>query len=442
MFIHAEKQAKSSVEPDGFALQRKCDKCHKKKSLPERLYIRPALASVPPMQRSPGQPLDAATRAFMEPRLGHDFGQVRVHNDTQAEQSAEAINALAYTIGRDIVFGSGQYSPGTDAGRRLLAHELAHVMQQNYLNNAADGVIQRSATIMHRSSVNSRPDLIRFEMDRPTSLEALIAQIRSDLAMALHTAVWMPIVGQIDSINNDLSALFDQTEGHRPISFELGIDWSDPTTVEHLSLRLPYAEPSPEVSDSSIVAEEAQPEGERTRVEYCQNWTPVNDQYVYMRIMELLRQNDGDARSAFHDIRNERNQPQNCCNLNHTAIEHYLDFRAKVSSGEQSSSYSGLETVAEAVARSVTTPVERLTGWGRAGNCPPSPNSEGVIDWEARGIRDGQRDFETIPQQGRGTENILEDISIEELLEILERNTTRPASPYRRTCGPESGGLE
>lgn len=81
--------------------------------------------------RSPGQPLDPATRAFMEPRFGHDFGGIRVHSGDLAGESARAANALAYTVGRDVVFGAGQYAPQTHDGRRLLAHELAHTMQQN-----------------------------------------------------------------------------------------------------------------------------------------------------------------------------------------------------------------------------------------------------------------------------------------------------------------------
>jgi hypothetical protein len=80
--------------------------------------------------RSPGRPLDPATRAFVEPRFGHDFGKVRVHADAQADESARAVSAVAFTVGHDIVFGAGQYSPGTAAGQRLLAHELAHVVQQ------------------------------------------------------------------------------------------------------------------------------------------------------------------------------------------------------------------------------------------------------------------------------------------------------------------------
>ena len=79
---------------------------------------------------SPGQRLDPATRAFFEPRFGHDFSQVQVHTDGKAAESARAVNALAYTVGQDVVFGGAQYAPGTDQGRRLLAHELTHTLQQ------------------------------------------------------------------------------------------------------------------------------------------------------------------------------------------------------------------------------------------------------------------------------------------------------------------------
>ncbi len=78
----------------------------------------------------PGLPLDVATRSFFEPRLGHDFSRVRVHTGPAAEQSAKDLNAHAYTIGRDVVFGVGRFAPETNEGRRLLAHELTHVVQQ------------------------------------------------------------------------------------------------------------------------------------------------------------------------------------------------------------------------------------------------------------------------------------------------------------------------
>src|SRR5262245_5476667 len=87
---------------------------------------------------SPGQPLDAATRAFFEPRFGHHFGQVRVHADAKSAESAHALNALAYTVGRDVVFGMGQYKPTTQYGRQPLAHELTHVVQQQTLAGGAE----------------------------------------------------------------------------------------------------------------------------------------------------------------------------------------------------------------------------------------------------------------------------------------------------------------
>jgi len=77
-----------------------------------------------------GRPMEAPTRQFMESRFGQDFSNVRIHTDSRAADSASAIQAKAYTSGRDIVFGAGQYQPESSSGKRLLAHELAHVGQQ------------------------------------------------------------------------------------------------------------------------------------------------------------------------------------------------------------------------------------------------------------------------------------------------------------------------
>jgi hypothetical protein len=81
--------------------------------------------------QSGGSPMDNDTQSFMETRFGYDFGQVKIHNDSLAASSAQSINALAYTSGNDVVFNQGQYSPGTSTGKKLLAHELTHVVQQN-----------------------------------------------------------------------------------------------------------------------------------------------------------------------------------------------------------------------------------------------------------------------------------------------------------------------
>lgn len=91
---------------------------------------------------APGRPLDASVRDDMEQRIGHDFSRVRIHTDGQSAASARSMNARAYTVGHDIAFGAGEYAPATQKGRRLLAHELVHVVQQGaslHPNRLSDG---------------------------------------------------------------------------------------------------------------------------------------------------------------------------------------------------------------------------------------------------------------------------------------------------------------
>jgi hypothetical protein len=104
-----------------------------------------APASVDHVLASSGRPLDPGLRQDMEQRFGHDFSQVRVHSGAAAEQSARDVNAKAYTVGHDIVFGAGQLAPGADQGRRLIAHELTHVVQQNggHENGRSGATLQR-----------------------------------------------------------------------------------------------------------------------------------------------------------------------------------------------------------------------------------------------------------------------------------------------------------
>jgi hypothetical protein len=97
-------------------------------------HVAPNVAAGVP--RSGGAPLPAEARAFFEPRLGHDLARVRIHADASAAQSARALQARAYTLGDHVVFDSGKYAPDTTAGRRLLAHELTHVVQQRQTGTA------------------------------------------------------------------------------------------------------------------------------------------------------------------------------------------------------------------------------------------------------------------------------------------------------------------
>jgi outer membrane protein OmpA-like peptidoglycan-associated protein len=128
-----------------------CADCRaKREGTLQRAAVTPTAATgVPPVVhdvlRSPGQSLDPDTRSFMEPRFSHDFSEVRVHTDTQAAESARSVNALAYTVGQDVVFGQGHYDPQTSEGKQLLAHELTHVVQQSsHLPPAADDLVVSS----------------------------------------------------------------------------------------------------------------------------------------------------------------------------------------------------------------------------------------------------------------------------------------------------------
>ena len=121
-----------------------CRECSKKKQALQRKSGSRGEAEEVPAQvyevlGSPGAPLDMQTRGFMEARLGHDFSGVRVHTDARAAQSARAVNAAAYTVGQNLVFDSGQYAPASNAGRRLIAHELTHVLQQSSGAASASG---------------------------------------------------------------------------------------------------------------------------------------------------------------------------------------------------------------------------------------------------------------------------------------------------------------
>ncbi len=149
--------------------EERCDSCREKE---EELLRRSAdheagaqgfaPAIVHEVLRSSGQPLDPATRAFFEPRFAREFSDVRVHTGPQADESARAVNALAYTVGRDVVFGSGQFAPGTAAGDRVLAHELTHVLQQQGTTASNTGLQKRalqrqSAAAQHTLPFSGQP---------------------------------------------------------------------------------------------------------------------------------------------------------------------------------------------------------------------------------------------------------------------------------------------
>lgn len=173
-------------------------------------------AFIPPIVRevvhSPGQPLDPNTRAFFESRFGHDFRKVRVHTDSKATESAKAVSASAYTLGRDVVFGSGQYSPGTSTGRRLLAHELVHTLQQN--ESQQPKVVLRQATGGSRKLQILEPPSASLQslVDAANKLQRYVGSIYSSLAGK--TSAQNPVAGalfpEVSKIDGEIGEILRQ----------------------------------------------------------------------------------------------------------------------------------------------------------------------------------------------------------------------------------------
>ena len=143
--------------------------------------------------RGGGQPLPESTRSYFEPRFGADFSQVRVHTGSKASEVVRSVNAQAFAKGKDVVFGSGQYSPGTSTGRRLLAHELTHVVQQQAaskssslqvfpVSRAMDELVQctNGERKAHRFSAEEVSVLIRTSCDQAHYGHAVIEEAVRD----------------------------------------------------------------------------------------------------------------------------------------------------------------------------------------------------------------------------------------------------------------------
>jgi Domain of unknown function (DUF4157)/L,D-transpeptidase catalytic domain len=166
--------ASAAISP---VLHRKCSGCEEEEQkLARQADGKPSATSnaAPPIVNevlgSGGQPMDTSTRAFFEPRFGQDFGNVRIHTGSAAAESARAVSALAYTVGDHVVFGNGQYSPGTGNGQRLLAHELSHTVQQRGGNQSVMGTWDKADADCPASQDQKWIDQIIVNQEVPLSV--------------------------------------------------------------------------------------------------------------------------------------------------------------------------------------------------------------------------------------------------------------------------------
>ncbi len=186
-----------------------------------------APASVDAVLASPGRPLDAGARQFMESRMGHDFSGVRVHTDARAAASARDVEARAYTVGRSVAFGAGEYRPATEEGRRLIAHELVHIVQQG--SGAGRGVqratftdcseerekLVRSSVAAAKKKAQNAYDALSKPVLMSTTRSALREAFGGDVAAKDVAAVLKNIAATLDSKAYTCKASCDDKKDER-----------------------------------------------------------------------------------------------------------------------------------------------------------------------------------------------------------------------------------
>ena len=194
-------------------------------------------ASVDRTLVTPGRPLEAGLRQDMEQRFGYDFSRVRIHADVAAEQSAREMNANAYTVGGDIVFAAGQFAPGTLEGRRLLAHELTHVVQQSggsriagdHLGTATDIFVQRDLAL---EPTNPNPQEVNLTAEQIRDA-IKFNRVRYDVenTRLIQDVVGAPQTGVFDEETIRLITRFQDDFGLTPDG-KVGPDTFDQLTAE------------------------------------------------------------------------------------------------------------------------------------------------------------------------------------------------------------------
>jgi len=222
-----EVQRKRASDPAGEIVQRVCDDCEDELQRQEGNHSAPEMTAAIESQirglQSGGEPLAAQTRSFFEPRFGRDFSDVRVHADAPAAATAQSVNALAYTRDNHIVFGAGQYQPNTSTGRRLLAHELTHVVQQG---------ATRSTPLLQRQAILSQA---------PPGLDATCDLIPNvgpasgglDFLFAIDSSTFTPTAAELTSLTNFVNRFHDagsfddiQVEGFASNDGAQGRNWT------------------------------------------------------------------------------------------------------------------------------------------------------------------------------------------------------------------------
>jgi len=196
-----------------------CAECQKKNQELQRKAVDSSKSGgIPPIVdevlRSTAEPLQESTRALMEPRFGHDFSGVRVHTDERAAESAEAVNAHAYTVGQDVVFAPGKYQPSTEPGNALIAHELSHVLQQESVSGQPAKAISDPADSSEREADAVAGSVLRNEpvaLNQAPSAAMQALSVEEGLAIGGGIVAGTTVLGGIGVGIAALAGAFDKS---------------------------------------------------------------------------------------------------------------------------------------------------------------------------------------------------------------------------------------
>ncbi len=395
-------------KPAGDAIQRKCQECEeedkhvqKKEDGGSGQKSDTGLDSYIGGLGSSGQPLPEASRNFFEPKFGYDFSGVRVHTDSLAAKSAQSINALAYTSGSNIVFNSGQYSPESDTGKRLMAHELTHVVQQQSAKKqmvqmkSGDGC-GKDFNFQFDAVANAEPEVKhngvpRLFYQQPTGKDGDIARYYANTPIKLTAGMNLP-AGTVNQFGWRTVCYSPAPGAPEMIYWVLDAYLSKPKKEDP-----PKAPEKPAINapDQPKQVDPPKPTEEPGWFSYCKPPIPEVDDAVVQGIIDKAIKNNTDSsgkinlEAAWGEVLALRNKREGCCDVNLAAAEHYLYARWQASEG-RSLGYAELLDLGNYVYKSVHGPFPNAG----SGICPKTRSSLAQLKWGTKGTLDGRAEYD------------------------------------------------
>ncbi|CAN5484934.1 hypothetical protein BH09BAC6_BH09BAC6_01770 [soil metagenome] len=417
----ADRSVNSKVffKPAVSSVQRKCAACDEEKNIQRKENTTDAgqgggqLDSYVSSLGSSGRQMSEVSRKFFEPRFGHDFSNVRLHTDAVAAKSAQSINALAYSTGNHIVFNSGQYSPESDSGKKLIAHELTHVIQQKSLSNQAvqmkpgdgcgtdflyqfDAVANSEKEKDHRgvprlfytAPTGKSEDVAKYFVNTPITLTPGMSLPAGQTSKYGWRAVcFSPAAGAPEMIYWVLDEYLSKPKKEEVKKKE------EPKIEDTPKKEEPKKEVEPKVEDNPKKEEPEQLPGLWT---YCPAPVPaVDDAVVQSIINKHIADNTdkstgkADISAAYDSIEVLRGKKEGCCDVNLAAAEHYMYARKEAEAGRPLA-LAELYDLSYYLYKTFHLPFPNAG----TGVCPKTRSSFSQFWWGGKGTLAGKADYD------------------------------------------------